>query len=156
MVRMQGSNSMEFLLGKLTEFGYNLIDKGAVPDWILRSAVRYLCKVRLASLPLPQSSYTSHAYYKSAFVSSLKSLPSITAPGSTSKANDQHYEVSTAFILSCLGPRAKYSACLWERDAPVESRVKTLAEAEEAIMNLYCARANLSDGMDVLDLGCGQ
>ncbi|KAF8514160.1 S-adenosyl-L-methionine-dependent methyltransferase [Gautieria morchelliformis] len=148
-------NSMDFVLGKLTKFGYDLVDKGVVPDWILRSAVRYLCKVRLSSLPLPESSYTSHAHYKSAFVSSLKSLPSITAPGSTRKANDQHYEVSTAFILSCLGPRAKYSACLWERDGPDESRVKTLAEAEEAIMDLYCARANLSDGMDVLDLGCG-
>lgn len=147
---------MVFMLGNVTGFGYDLIDKGAIPDWILRPAVRYLCNVRLSSLPLPESSYTSHAYYKSSFVSSLKSLSSITAPGSTSKANDQHYEVSTAFILSCLGPRAKYSACLWEKDGLHDSPVKTLAEAEEAMMDLYCARASLSDGMDVLDLGCGQ
>lgn len=147
---------MDLIIGKITGFGYNLIDKGAIPDWILRSAVRYLCRVRLSSLPLPDSSYTSHAYYKSAFVSSLKSLPSITAPESTRKANNQHYEVSTTFILSCLGPRAKYSACLWERDGPNDNLVKTLADAEEAIMELYCARASLTNGMDILDLGCGQ
>jgi Mycolic acid cyclopropane synthetase len=147
---------MDFMLGKVTRLGYDLVDKGAIPDWILRPVVRYLCRVRLSSLPLPEASYTSHASYKSSFVSSLKSLSSVTAPGSTSKANDQHYEVNTAFILSCLGPRAKYSACLWDRDGPHENPVKTLAEAEEAMMDLYCARASLSDGMDVLDLGCGQ
>lgn len=149
---------MDFMLEKVRRFGYDLIDKGAIPDWILRQGVRSLCKVRLSSLPLPETSYTSHAYYKAAFVSSLKSLPSITAPGSSSRANSQHYEVSTGFILSCFGPRAKYSACLWERDhhRPGENGVGSLAEAEEVTMEIYCARAALSDGMDVLDLGCGQ
>jgi len=147
---------MDFLSGAIAQFGYNLIDKGAIPDWILRPAIRFLCRVRLSSLPLPEPSYTSHAYYKSTFVSSLQKFPTITAPESTSKANEQHYEVSTAFVLSCLGPRAKYSACLWERDGPCGGKVKTLAEAEEAVMELYCVRAGLSDGMDVLDLGCGK
>ncbi|KAF8585946.1 S-adenosyl-L-methionine-dependent methyltransferase [Ramaria rubella] len=150
---------MDFVSNTLTRFGYDLIDKGTIPDWILRPAIRYLCRARLSSLPLPDSSFTAHTYYKSNFVSYLRSLPSITAPGSTTKANKQHYEVSTEFILSCLGPRAKYSACLWERDSPGEgqigTRIKRLAEAEEAVLELYCARATLKDGMDVLDLGCG-
>ena len=33
----------------------------------------------------------------------------------TDKANAQHYEVDTDFMLSCLGKRAKYSCCLFER-----------------------------------------
>ena len=67
----------------------------------------------------------------------------------TDRANAQHYEVSTKFILSCLGPRAKYSSCLY----PTGN--ETLAEAEELILSSYCEKARLKDGQDVLDLGCG-
>ena len=147
---MDSSNSM-------MSFAFDLIDKGAIPDWILRPVIRYLCKVRLNSLPLADRNYDAHAIYKSDFVSSIKQLPSITAPGSTSKANSQHYEVSTAFVLSCLGPRAKYSACVWETEDAngKKKRLKTLAEAEDATLDSYCKRASLKDGMGILDLGCG-
>jgi cyclopropane-fatty-acyl-phospholipid synthase len=65
------------------------------------------------------------------------------------KANEQHYELPAAFFESFLGPRLKYSACLWEAPA------NTLAEAEEAMLALTCQRAQIRDGMRILDLGCG-
>ena len=48
-----------------------------------------------------------------------------------------------------LGPRLKYSACFWGES------VETLAEAEDAMLALTCERAQLEDGMRILDLGCG-
>lgn len=67
----------------------------------------------------------------------------------TDTANKQHYEVDTDFMLSCLGKRAKYSCCLYETGK------ETLDEAEEAMLASYCERAQLVDGQDILDLGCG-
>jgi cyclopropane-fatty-acyl-phospholipid synthase len=64
-------------------------------------------------------------------------------------ANRQHYELPTAFFGEFLGPRLKYSCCLWQEGAD------DLAAAEEAMLALTCERARLEDGMDVLDLGCG-
>ena len=67
----------------------------------------------------------------------------------TSAANDQHYEVDPAFFGLVLGPRRKYSGCFWP------GGVETLADAEETMLELTCARAGIEDGMHVLDLGCG-
>ena len=44
----------------------------------------------------------------------------------------------------------KYSSCLFPPGKDV-----SLDEAEELMLDLYCKRAKLEDGMDVLDLGCG-
>lgn len=67
----------------------------------------------------------------------------------TDAANEQHYEVPAEFFRLVLGPRLKYSACLWEPGT------ESLAAAEEAMLRLTCARAGIVDGMRVLDLGCG-
>ncbi|MDQ6835618.1 MAG: cyclopropane-fatty-acyl-phospholipid synthase family protein [Actinomycetota bacterium] len=67
----------------------------------------------------------------------------------TDKANEQHYELPAAFLGLILGPRRKYSGCLWS------DGVQTLAEAEEAMLSLTCERAQVADGMRILDLGCG-
>jgi len=57
--------------------------------------------------------------------------------------------VSTQFILSCLGPYAKYSSCLYPTGK------ETLEEAEILMLESYCEKAQLKDGLDILDLGCG-
>lgn len=58
-------------------------------------------------------------------------------------------QVSTKFMLSTLGPRAKYSSCLYPTGK------ETLAQAEECMLESYCGKAQLRDGMEILDLGCG-
>ncbi|MGI8412618.1 MAG: SAM-dependent methyltransferase [Solirubrobacteraceae bacterium] len=65
------------------------------------------------------------------------------------KANEQHYELPAEFLGLILGPRRKYSACVWAPDT------RTLAQAEDAMLTLTCRRAQVSDGMAILDLGCG-
>jgi cyclopropane-fatty-acyl-phospholipid synthase len=61
----------------------------------------------------------------------------------------QHYEVPPAFFEQVLGRHMKYSCALWTPG------VRTLDEAEEAMLARTCERAGIRDGMDVLDLGCG-
>ena len=66
----------------------------------------------------------------------------------TDAANEQHYEVPAAFFQACLGPRLKYSSCLY---APGE----TLAQAEDRALAETVAHADLKDGQRILELGCG-
>lgn len=65
----------------------------------------------------------------------------------TATANEQHYEVGTGVLAACLGPRMKYSACLYEKGG------ETLGEAEVAMLRSYVVKAGLVDGMSILDLG---
>ncbi len=65
------------------------------------------------------------------------------------EANEQHYELPAAFFALALGPRRKYSCCLYP-----EART-TLAEAEIAALEETCAHAGLENGQRVLELGCG-
>ena len=67
----------------------------------------------------------------------------------TDAANHQHYAVAPEFFELVLGPRLKYSCCLYEAPGV------TLAQAEEAMLALATERAGVQDGMSVLDLGCG-
>lgn len=67
----------------------------------------------------------------------------------TDAANSQHYELPAEFFRICLGPRLKYSCCLYPTGA------ETLAEAEDAALAETCAHADLGDGQSVLELGCG-
>jgi cyclopropane-fatty-acyl-phospholipid synthase len=66
----------------------------------------------------------------------------------TGAANEQHYEVPAEFFLNCLGPKLKYSSCLYEPG-------DTLAQAEDRALAETCAHADLADGQQILELGCG-
>jgi cyclopropane-fatty-acyl-phospholipid synthase len=67
----------------------------------------------------------------------------------TDAANAQHYELPAAFFERVLGPRLKYSSCLYPTGR------ETLAEAEDAALIETCRHAGLADGQDILELGCG-
>lgn len=67
----------------------------------------------------------------------------------TDDANAQHYELPADFFALALGPRRKYSSCLYlTADA-------TLEEAEIAALDETCAHADIIDGQHILELGCG-
>ncbi len=51
--------------------------------------------------------------------------------------------------MSCTGPYGKYSSCLFPTGK------ETIADAEVLMFEDYCTKAQLSDGLDILDLGCG-
>ncbi len=64
-------------------------------------------------------------------------------------ANQQHYELPPQFFKWILGPRRKYSCCLYEHAGA------TLAEAEERSLAVTAEHAGLADGQRILELGCG-
>ena len=66
----------------------------------------------------------------------------------TAAANTQHYEVDTGVLQASLGPRMKYSCCLYPTGK------ETLGQAEVEMLDEYIERAQLADGMRILDLGC--
>ncbi len=63
-------------------------------------------------------------------------------------ANAQHYELPAEFFGLTLGPRRKYSCCLY---APGDD----LAAAEDRALAETCRHADLRDGQSILELGCG-
>lgn len=117
------------------------MERGLLPDPLVRFGIRRLLTQRLADI-----SGEGAAGRQDAFVKTLRKSPVAIL---TDKANEQHYEVPADFFRTVLGPRLKYSACFWPDD------VRALGEAEERMLALTCERADLRDGMDVLELGCG-
>ncbi|HKG06854.1 MAG TPA: cyclopropane-fatty-acyl-phospholipid synthase family protein [Pedobacter sp.] len=67
----------------------------------------------------------------------------------TFDANQQHYEVPTEFYRYCLGRHLKYSSGYWNIG------VKDIDTSEADMLELTCNRADLKEGQDVLELGCG-
>ena len=115
-----------------------LLEKNLLPDKLVRIGIRRLLAQRLRE---------EHARYdRAAYVADLKTR---ALAEQTAAANEQHYEVPTAFYHYCLGPRLKYSGCLYPQGT------ETLADAEEHMLALYADRAQLADGQHILELGCG-
>jgi cyclopropane-fatty-acyl-phospholipid synthase len=117
-----------------------LIETGRVPDPLLRAGIRVACAARL------RRERRRGREAKRAFVERLRGS---AIAEQVEKPNEQHYELPPEFFRLVLGPRLKYSACLWPPG------VRTLAGAEEAMLALTCERAGVEDGMTLLDLGCG-
>ena len=116
-----------------------LAESGKLPDRLLRYGMRRLLQKRLQKL-------SENPVTTEAFLADLQDAPIAV---DTEEANEQHYEVPTRFFMKVLGPRLKYSSCIWPEG------VGDLAGAENAMLDLTCQRAELEDRMDILELGCG-
>jgi len=67
----------------------------------------------------------------------------------------QHYELPTDFFKTVLGSRLKYSCGWWSNPHSLHNLPAGLDRSEEAMLELTCKRAEISDGQSILDLGCG-
>jgi len=121
-----------------------LAERGFLPDPLVRLGIRFLNQRRLVKEGRREKAREEEHLQR--FLDDMRRSPIAV---DTRAANVQHYEVPPAFFETVLGPRLKYSCCLW----PPE--VKTLAAAEEAMLGLTAARGELVNGKDILDLGCG-
>lgn len=121
-----------------------LAEKGLIPDPLLRIGIRRLLAKRLEDCRTSTAESESDFYTQ--FVQHMKQAPLALH---TSDANSQHYEIPTAFFKTCLGPRMKYSSCYFKTPDT------TLGQAEEAMLTLTCERAQIFDGAEILELGCG-
>lgn len=116
-----------------------LAELGLVPDALIRIGIRRLLKQRL-------DDETARGDQAQVLREKLSTGPIAVK---TTDANRQHYEVPAVFYQHCLGHRLKYSGCYWP------DGVSTLNQAEDAALALVCKRAELADGLEILELGCG-
>lgn len=121
-----------------------LLDGGYLPHFVIRRGIRQQLQQRLHSIATTslESSYAS----KMRYVDLLQTRPIAIE---TASANEQHYEVGTSVLANTLGPRMKYSCCLYPKGN------ESLAVAEMRMLEEYVTKAELKDGMKVFDLGCG-
>jgi cyclopropane-fatty-acyl-phospholipid synthase len=121
-----------------------MADRGLLPDRLIRMGIRYLDRQRLAKEDRGDSAKQGEAL--EAFIRRMRNSPIAVC---TREANEQHYEVPADFFQAVLGKHLKYSGCYWPEG------VRSLDEAEEAMLKLTCERAEIADGMNILELGCG-
>jgi cyclopropane-fatty-acyl-phospholipid synthase len=117
-----------------------VLERDLVPEPLLRLAIRQNLRRRL------RQERRKRPEVRAAFLDELRASPIAERPAAP---NRQHYEEPAEFFELVLGPWLKYSSCLWPEG------VTTLAAAEEAMLALTCERAEVEDGMRILDLGCG-
>ena len=122
----------------MTSLGINLAERGLVPLPALRIGIRRLLAKRLLEAAQDPNVSAFSAHLKE---SAIAVLPE--------KANEQHYEVPADFFELTLGPNLKYSSAYWPEGTA------SLSEAEEAMLRLTVQRADLADGQEILELGCG-
>jgi len=124
----------------LTAYAITALERAPAPDPLLRAGVDFLVSRavrRLRKLP---------ADAEKDFASDMERYPIALC---TRAANEQHYELPPDFFELCLGPRRKYSCCLY--DLPD----LTLAQAEVRALDETIEHAALADGQKILELGCG-
>jgi cyclopropane-fatty-acyl-phospholipid synthase len=121
-----------------------LAERGLVPEAVIRLGIRRLLRRRLAHDVPGDPTARRRAEERVRRAMSRSSVAE-----ASDRANAQHYEVPAPFFELCLGPRLKYSSCLWPEGCD------TLARAEAEMLALTCERAGLQDGQRILELGCG-
>ena len=121
----------------MTRFLLLLAESGFIPDYLIKVAARYISNRRLNEPNIHEN--------KDKIISIL-SQGAIAEK--TYDANEQHYEVPPEFFNYVLGENLKYSCSFFDDK-------NSLNEAEMNMLNLYIDRADITNDLEVLDLGCG-
>lgn len=124
---------------------YNsLLEKDYVPDTLIRTGIRRLLRQRLKEES--KGCTETQQQHLLNLIGELKQSPIAV---NTVDANAQHYEVPTRFYQYCLGSHLKYSSGYWK------DGVNDIHTSEKEMLQLTCERAELVNGQQVLELGCG-
>lgn len=121
-----------------------LAEKRLIPDSLIRLGIRQLLRKRLAD-----ECADNPAQREIRYLELLRNLRSSPIAIQTTSANEQHYEVPAEFFQYVLGENLKYSACYWG------ANTDHLGQAEQNMLDLYLRNAQIEDGQDILELGCG-
>lgn len=165
----------------LTERCIPLIHLGLVPDWVIRFGIRLQLKdhlrllasddcetelhrkldivQKLRDMPIAVETEAANEqhyevpaeFYSLCLVRALATVPTDGADAATNSCAHIHYLLHWDCSSKKLsqGPCKKYSSGLWN------SPTTTFEESEVAMLDLYCERAGVKDGMSIVDLGCG-
>lgn len=116
----------------------SLAERCALPDFVIRAGMRRVIAVNDSQLTSPGID-TEFA----------RGMAAYRIAEHADTANRQHYELPPEFFALFLGPRRKYSGCLYPTGA------ESLAEAESLSLAETVAHAGVADGEEILELGCG-
>ncbi len=122
----------------------DMAERGWLGDGLIRLGIRRLLGRRLQAIRQPDAFAAQSAKQK--FVGDMIDSPIALE---THKPNQQHYELPAGFFKRVLGRHLKYSSGYWTPET------ENLDRAEEQMLALTSRRADLTDGLDILELGCG-
>ncbi|MFO1527053.1 MAG: cyclopropane-fatty-acyl-phospholipid synthase family protein [Turneriella sp.] len=122
----------------------SLLAKGVLPDFVIRRGIRMLNRRRLKEIG---ADTIELAQAKTMQI--VQKLRDSAIAVMTDKANEQHYEIPAAFFALVLGEHRKYSSCYFPTGK------ESLSEAEKLMLEESVAMAELADGQNILELGCG-
>jgi len=123
--------------------GLALAERGWIPEPLLRLAIRRLLARRLHE---ERARHADRPARMAEWAAEMRRAPIALVP---EKANAQHYELPPEFFRLVLGPRLKYSSAHYSDPS------RTLEQAEDEMLALTALRADLVDGQEILELGCG-
>ena len=116
-----------------------LAERRLIPDSLIRWGIRNQLKQHslfLANNPKSDQSW-------------IEELSKGPIAECTDTSKEQHYEVPTEYFKSVLGSHLKYSSCFWDEVTT------SLEMAEGNMLRLSCEHAELENGQNILELGCG-
>jgi cyclopropane-fatty-acyl-phospholipid synthase len=116
----------------------SLAERGALPDFVIRAGMRRVIAANDSQITPPDTEVE--------FARAMQAKP---IAEHADAANRQHYELPPEFFALFLGPRRKYSSCLYPTGG------ESLAEAETIALAETVAHAGVKDGEEILELGCG-
>ena len=116
----------------------SLAERCALPDFVIRAGMRRVIAAndRQATPPGTEAEFA-------------RGMGAYAIAEHADAANRQHYELPPEFFALFLGPSRKYSSCLYPGGR------ENLAEAEAIALAETVAHAGVTDGEDILELGCG-
>jgi cyclopropane-fatty-acyl-phospholipid synthase len=123
----------------VVERATRFVESTALPDFVLRAGIFALVdrtRRHLSALPIVDERFA-------------REMDNYPVAEHTAEANEQHYEVPAEFFALVLGPRRKYSSCLYLKEN------QTLEGAEIDALKETVKHAELTDGQKILELGCG-
>ena len=116
----------------------SLAERCALPDAIIRAGMRRVIAANDRK-PTPAGIDAEFA----------RGMAGFAIAEHADTANRQHYELPPEFFAQFLGPRRKYSSCFYPTGR------ESLAEAENLALAETLAHAGVTDGEEILELGCG-
>lgn len=128
----------------MMNLGLAMAEAGWLPDAIVRLGIRRIVQARSNQLKKLGCEAVQEANHE--FVQACRRSPVAL---STQESKQQHYEVPTEFFQYVLGPHLKYSCSYWDKST------QTLEQAETQALQTYQDWAQLADGQNILELGCG-
>lgn len=132
------------MIKKMLNVSQTLLEQNMIPDFLIRIGIRRLLKAKLDEEKDLKKKLG--AKRKADLIDFLKSSPIAV---NTRQANEQHYEMPTEFFELVMGKHMKYSCGLWQEG------VSDFDTSEEDMLALTVERAQVADGMTILELGCG-